>query len=94
MLSNPERKKRPACAAVRLLIRAWFDRLLATVPNTLFRLVPTVVIVATAAIETSAAINPYSIAVAPSSFFNNAMRIEIVVLSECCDSATMHAKAY
>ena len=42
--------------------------LLATVENVAFRLVPTVVIVATAATAIRAAIKPYSIAVAPSSF--------------------------
>ena len=40
-------------------------RLLATEPKTPFRLVPTVLIVATAATAISAAMRPYSIAVAP-----------------------------
>src|SRR5205823_12671072 len=51
-------------------------RLLATVPNTAFKLVPTVVIVATAATAIRAAINPYSIAVAPSSFLKSLTSVD------------------
>ena len=47
------------------------QRLLAIEPKTAFSFVPTELIVVTEATEISAAIRPYSMAVAPSSFFKS-----------------------
>src|SRR6266581_2629652 len=59
------------------------------------RLVPTSCIAAIAATAISAAIRPYSIAVAPSSFFHNMIRVaNIQVLRGLLMLPTIHTKAY
>jgi hypothetical protein len=56
-------------------------RLLATEPNTADRSVPSVVIVATAAIEIRVAIRAYSIAVAASSFLRSLTSVDGIDVS-------------
>src|SRR5216683_3666556 len=67
-------------APVRKLRNTASQRFLATVVNTEPRFLPTLVMIVTAATTISAAIRPYSTAVAPSSFLSRAITVANISL--------------